>query len=104
MQDAVIVATARTPIGKAYRGAFNNLEAPSLARPAVQAALSRAGLSGAEVEDMVFGAALTQGTGGVNIARHRPARQRGWRDAGPSMCLGPQRPGGGKSHGHAGGC
>ena len=70
MQDAVIVATARTPIGKAYRGAFNNLEAPSLARPAVQAALSRAGLSGAEVEDMVFGAALTQGTGGVNIARH----------------------------------
>lgn len=70
MRDAVIVSTARTPIGKAYRGAFNNLEAPSLAAPAVQAALQRAGLAGGEVEEAVFGSALTQGSSGVNVARH----------------------------------
>ncbi len=70
MRDAVIVSTARTPIGKAYRGAFNNLEAPSLAAPAVQAALARANVTGADVEEVVFGAALTQGSAGVNVARH----------------------------------
>lgn len=70
MRDAVIVSTARTPMAKAYRGAFNNLEAPSLASPAVRAALARAGLEGAEIEDAIFGAALTQGTSGVNVARH----------------------------------
>lgn len=70
MRDAVIVSTARTPIGKAYRGAFNNLEAPSLAAPAVRAALVRAGLEGGEVEEAVFGSALTQGSAGVNVARH----------------------------------
>lgn len=70
MRDAVIVSTARTPIGKAYRGAFNNLEAPSLAAPAIKAALARAGLSGGEVEEAIFGSALTQGSSGVNVARH----------------------------------
>lgn len=70
MRDAVIVSTARTPMGKAYRGAFNNLEAPSLAAPAVKAALARAGLSGSEVEEVIFGSALTQGSSGVNVARH----------------------------------
>lgn len=70
MRQAVIVSTARTPIGKAYRGAFNNLEAPSLAAPAVKAALERADLSGGEMEEAIFGAALTQGTSGVNVARH----------------------------------
>lgn len=70
MRDAVIVSTARTPIGKAYRGAFNSLAAPSLAAPAVKAALARAGLTGPEVEEAVFGAALTQGSSGVNVARH----------------------------------
>lgn len=70
MRDAVIVSTARTPIGKAYRGAFNNLEAPSLAVPAVKAALTRAGLTGGEVEEAIFGAALTQGSSGINVARH----------------------------------
>ena len=70
MRDAVIVSTARTPIGKAYRGAFNSLEAPSLAAPAVIAALARAGLDGGEVEDAIFGSALTQGSSGVNVARH----------------------------------
>lgn len=70
MRDAVIVSTARTPIGKAYRGAFNNLEVPSLAAPAVKAALARAGLDGGEVEEAVFGSALTQGSSGINVARH----------------------------------
>ncbi|MBT26361.1 MAG: acetyl-CoA C-acyltransferase, partial [Rhodobacteraceae bacterium] len=70
MRDAVIVSTARTPIGKAYRGAFNNLTAPSLAAPAVRAALARAGIGGADVEEAIFGSALTQGTSGVNVARH----------------------------------
>jgi acetyl-CoA C-acetyltransferase len=70
MRNAVIVSTARTPIGKAYRGAFNTLAAPSLAAPAVRAVLTRAGLDSAEVEDAIFGSALTQGTSGVNVARH----------------------------------
>ncbi|UWQ63491.1 acetyl-CoA C-acyltransferase [Leisingera caerulea] len=70
MRDAVIVSTARTPIGKAYRGAFNNLEAPGLAAPAVTAALAAAGVQGGDVEEAVFGSALTQGTSGVNVARH----------------------------------
>ncbi len=70
MREPVIVSYARTPIGKAYRGAFNNLELPSLATPAVSAALQRAGVAVDEVEDVIFGAALTQGTAGVNVARH----------------------------------
>ncbi|QPZ92377.1 acetyl-CoA C-acyltransferase [Thioclava electrotropha] len=70
MRDAVIVSTARTPIGKAYRGAFNNLEGPALAAHAVRAAVSRAGLEGSEIADAIFGSALTQGSTGVNVARH----------------------------------
>lgn len=69
MKEAVIVSTARTPIGKAYRGAFNNLEAPSLAAHAVRAAVSRAGVEGAEVDDCIFGVAMQQGTTGTNVAR-----------------------------------
>lgn len=70
MRDAVIVSTARTPIGKAYRGAFNALQGPALAAHAVRAALARAGLEGGEIEESVFGSALTQGSTGVNVARH----------------------------------
>ncbi|MBO9475809.1 acetyl-CoA C-acyltransferase [Shimia sp. R10_1] len=70
MRQSVIVSYARTAIGKAYRGAFNNLEAPSLATPAVKVALERARLSGGDVEEAVFGSALTQGSSGVNVARH----------------------------------
>jgi acetyl-CoA C-acetyltransferase len=61
MREAVIVATARTPIGKAYRGAFNNLPAPSLAAHAIRAAVSRAGVDLAEIQDCILGAALPQG-------------------------------------------
>ncbi|WP_319530498.1 acetyl-CoA C-acyltransferase [uncultured Cohaesibacter sp.] len=70
MRQAVIVSTARTPIGKAYRGAFNNLEGPSLGAHAVKAAIERADLEGDAIEELVFGSALTQGSTGINVARH----------------------------------
>jgi len=69
MREAVIVSTARTPIGKAYRGAFNNTEAPTLGGHAVKQAVERAGLDPAEVEDVLMGCALPQGSQGANIAR-----------------------------------
>lgn len=70
MREAVIVSTARTPIAKAYRGAFNNLAGPSLAAHAIRGAVGRANLQGGEIEDLTLGCALTQGTTGVNVARH----------------------------------
>jgi len=69
MKEAVIVSTARTPIGKAYRGAFNNLTGATLGSIPLAAAVSRAGIEPAEVEDCVFGCGLQQGTTGMNIAR-----------------------------------
>ena len=69
MRSAVIVSTARTGIGRAYRGAFNNLPSPSLASPAIRAAVERAGIDGAEVQDVVMGSALQQGHQAGNIAR-----------------------------------
>ena len=69
MREAVIVSTARTPIGKAYRGSFNNTEAPTLGGHAVKHAVERAGLAPAEVNDVIMGCAMPQGTQGANIAR-----------------------------------
>src|SRR5712691_5602830 len=69
MREAVIVSTARTPIGKAYRGAFNNLEAPTLAAHAIREAVRRARIEPGEVEEVVMGAAAQQGTQGYNVAR-----------------------------------
>ena len=69
MRSAVIVSTARTPIGRAYRGAFNNTPAPTLASHAIKAAVERAGIDGGEVDDVVFGCALQQGHQAGNIAR-----------------------------------
>ncbi len=69
MREAVIVSTARTPIGKAYRGAFNDTQGQELAGHAIKHAVERAGLDGAEVEDVVLGAALQQGSTGGNVAR-----------------------------------
>ena len=69
MREAVIVSTARTPIGKAYRGAFNNTEAPTLGGHAVKHAVERAGIDPAEVDDVIMGCALPQGSQGANIAR-----------------------------------
>lgn len=69
MTEAVIVSTARTPIGKAYKGALNNTEGATLLGHAISAALSRANVEGTEVEDVVMGCAMQQGTTGTNIAR-----------------------------------
>mgnify|MGYP003386355651 CR=1 FL=1 len=69
MREAVIVSAARTPIGKAYRGAFNDLSAPTLAAVAVNAAVERAGIDPNEIEDCIFGAALTQGNQGMNFGQ-----------------------------------
>ena len=69
MPDAVIVATARTGIGRAYRGAFNNTHGATLGGHVVAAAVKRAGLDPAEVEDVIFGCALPEGATGQNIAR-----------------------------------
>ncbi|WP_270727989.1 acetyl-CoA C-acyltransferase [Shimia sp. Alg240-R146] len=74
MRDALIVSTARTPIGKAYRGAFNNTQPQELIGHAVKNAVSRAGLEGHEVQDCVIGAALQQGASGGNIARQAAIR------------------------------
>jgi acetyl-CoA C-acetyltransferase len=69
MKEAVIVSAARTPIGKAYRGAFNNLEAPSLGAAPIAEAVSRAGVDPAEVDDVIMGCAMGQGTQFLNIGR-----------------------------------
>ena len=69
MREAVIVATARTPIGKAYKGAFNETEAPAMGGHVVKHAVARAGLEGAEVDDVLMGLAAPQGTQGYNIGR-----------------------------------
>ena len=69
MREAVIVSTARTPIGKAYRGAFNDTTAPELAGHAIAHAVERAGVDPAEIDDVVLGAAMQQGTTYMNIGR-----------------------------------
>lgn len=74
MRDAVIVSTARTPIGKAYRGAFNATAPQTLAGHAIANAVQRAGIDAAEVQDVVLGAALQQGHQAGNIARQAAIR------------------------------
>ena len=69
MQDAVIVSTARTPIAKAFRGAFNDLKSPSMAAVALRAAVERAGIEPGEIEDVVMGTAMQGGTAAINLAR-----------------------------------
>jgi acetyl-CoA C-acetyltransferase len=69
MADAVIVSTARTGIGKAYRGAFNNTHGATLGGHVVRHAVQRAGIDPAEVEDVIFGCALPEGATGQNVAR-----------------------------------
>ena len=69
MNQAVIVSVARTPIGKAFRGAFNDTEAPALGGHVVRAAVERAGLAPAEIDDVLMGCAAQQGTQGYNIGR-----------------------------------
>ncbi len=69
MTDAVIVATARTPIGKAYRGAFNATPSPTLVGHAIAHAVKRSGVDPAEIDDVIVGTALPQGVQGSNIGR-----------------------------------
>ena len=69
MKEAVIVSTARSPIGKAYRGAFNNTEAPTLAAHAIRHAVEKSGVAVEEVDDVVIGCAMQQGSSGQNVAR-----------------------------------
>jgi acetyl-CoA C-acetyltransferase/acetyl-CoA acyltransferase len=69
MRDALIVSAARTPIGRAYRGAFNATSGATLGSYSLKAAVERAGIEGAEVDDVVWGSALQQGSQGGNIAR-----------------------------------
>ena len=69
MREAVIVSTVRTPIGKAYRGAFNDTTTPTMAAPVIQEAISRAKVEAGEIDDLIMGAALQEGTQGYNVAR-----------------------------------
>lgn len=69
MKEAVIVSTARTPIGKAYRGGFNNLSGATLGAASVAEVVKRAGIDPARVEDVIMGCALQQGATGSNVAR-----------------------------------
>ena len=69
MNEAVIVSTARTPIAKAYRGSFNDTEAPVLGGHVIRSALAKVGVDGAEVDDVILGVAAQQGTQGYNLGR-----------------------------------
>ena len=69
MREAVIVSTARTPIGRAFKGAFNNTKSPTLLGHALRHAVQRAAVYPAEIEDVVIGSCLTAGTAGLNIGR-----------------------------------
>lgn len=70
MKDAVIVSTARTPIGRAFRGSLNNVKSPTLMGHAIQHAVDRAGIDPGDVEDCIIGTVLAAGTAGMNVARN----------------------------------
>ncbi len=70
MTEAVIVSTARTPIGKAFRGAFNQTRGADMAAHAIRHALARAGVEGAAVEEVVLGCGYPEAATGGNVARH----------------------------------
>jgi acetyl-CoA C-acetyltransferase len=69
MKEAVIVSTARTPIGRAFKGALNNIKSPTLMAHAIAHAVARAGIDPAEVEDVIIGSVLNAGTASMNVAR-----------------------------------
>ena len=69
MKEAVILSTARTPIAKAFRGAFNHTTSPTMAAFAIRAAVERAGISADEIDDLVMGTAMPAGTAGWNLGR-----------------------------------
>jgi acetyl-CoA C-acetyltransferase/acetyl-CoA acyltransferase len=69
MREAVIVSTARTPIGVAFKGALNNIKSPTMMGHAIEHAVKRAGVDPGSIEDVVIGSVLTAGTAGMNVAR-----------------------------------
>jgi len=69
MKEAVIVSTARTPIGRAFKGSLNNIKSPTMAAHAISHAVARAGVEHDEIEDVVLGSVLNAGTAGMNVAR-----------------------------------
>jgi len=69
MREAVIISTARTPVGIAFKGALNNIKSPTMMGHAIQHAVTRAGVAPGLIEDVVIGSVLTAGTGGMNVAR-----------------------------------
>ena len=69
MNDAVIVSTARTPIGRAFRGSLNNIKSPTLMGHAIKHAVEQSSVEGAEIDDTIIGAVLTAGTAGNNVGR-----------------------------------
>jgi len=86
MRRAAVISTARTPIGRAYRGALNNTQAQALAAHAISHAIDRAGIDSAEVEDVVLGCAMQEGSSGFNVARQSTLRA-GIPDTVPAMTL-----------------
>src|ERR1700722_9676068 len=86
MRQAVIVSTARTPIGRAFRGAFNETMPQALAGHAIAEAVKRAKLDPAEIDDVILGAAIQQGAQGFNVAR-QSALRAGLPDSVPAMSL-----------------
>ena len=69
MKEAVIVSTARTPIGRAFKGALNNIKSPTMTAHVITHAVERAGVDGGEIEDVIIGSVLNAGTASSNIAR-----------------------------------
>ena len=86
MRRAVIVSTARTPIGRAFRGAFNETQPQALAGHAIAEAVKRAGVAPAEIDDVIIGAAIQQGAQGFNVAR-QSALRAGLPDSVPAMSI-----------------
>jgi acetyl-CoA C-acetyltransferase len=86
MRHAVIVSTARTPIGRAFRGAFNETQPQALAGHAIAEAVRRAKVDPAEIDDVIIGAAIQQGAQGFNVAR-QSALRAGLPDSVPAMSL-----------------
>lgn len=86
MRSAVIVSTARTPIGKAYRGAFNDTHAQEIGAHAISSALAKTAIDPGQVEDVIMGAAIQQGSTHRNVAR-QSAQRAGLPNSVPAMSL-----------------
>src|SRR5215212_5016773 len=86
MRHAVIVSTARTPIGRAFRGAFNETQPQALAGHAIAEAVKRARVDPAEIDDVIIGAAIQQGAQGFNVAR-QSALRAGLPESVPAMSI-----------------